>query len=303
MQEFLFAIQGSISQGVILGIMALGVFLTYKILDYPDLTVDGSFTTGASVAAILIVNGTNPYIATLMAAVSGMLAGLVTGFLHAKLHIPNILSGILTQIALYSINIRIMGKSNIPLLGVDTVVSDVSNRLGGNLTNTTVTTIIGVVVSAFIIATLYWFFGTEIGSCVRATGNNEDMVKALGVNTNTMKILALVLSNGLVAISGALTAQVQGYSDVGMGIGTIVIGLASVIIGGVFMSRFKSFAVAMLSVIVGAVVYRTIIAIVLQMGLKSTDLNLLTAIVVVIALTLPNIIGKLIPATKPKLKE
>lgn len=303
MQEFLFAIQGSISQGVILGIMALGVFLTYKILDYPDLTVDGSFTTGASVAAILIVNGTNPYIATLMAAVSGMLAGLVTGFLHAKLHIPNILSGILTQIALYSINIRIMGKSNIPLLGVDTVVNDVSNRLGGNLTNTTVTTIIGVVVSAFIIATLYWFFGTEIGSCVRATGNNEDMVKALGVNTNTMKILALVLSNGLVAISGALTAQVQGYSDVGMGIGTIVIGLASVIIGGVFMSRFKSFAVAMLSVIVGAVVYRTIIAIVLQMGLKSTDLNLLTAIVVVIALTLPNIIGKLIPATKPKLKE
>jgi len=303
MEEFIFAIQGSISQGVILGIMALGVFLTYKVLDFPDLTVDGSFTTGASVAAILIINGVNPYLATVMASISGMLAGFVTGLLHTKLHIPNILAGILTQIALYSINIRIMDKSNIPLLGVDTVVTNVSTMLGGSFNNTAVTTIIGIVVITVIIGALYWFFGTEIGSCVRATGNNEDMVKALGVNVNTMKILTLMLSNALVGISGALTAQVQGYSDVGMGIGTIVIGLASVIIGGVFMGKSKSFAVAMISVIVGAVIYRSIIAIVLQMGLKSTDLNLLTSIVVVVALTIPNIIAKIIPKNTIKLKE
>lgn len=283
--HILLAIEGAISQGVLWGLMTLGVYITFKILDFADMTVDGSFALGGAVSAIMIVKGVNPWLALVPAMLAGMAAGAVTGILHTKVKIPGILAGILTMIALYSINIRVMGQANTSLLGEETVLT----KLGGllNVSSNNRALIIGVVISIIVVAALYWFFGTELGSAIRATGNNEYMVRALGTNTDTMKIIGLMLSNALVALSGAFVAQSQGYADVGMGQGTIVIGLASIIIGEVIFGNRFNFAYKLGAVIGGSVIYRIIIAVVLQLGMKSTDLKLLTAIIVAIALAIP----------------
>ena len=281
----LLAVQGAASQGVLWGIMALGLYITFKVLDFADLTVDGSFALGGAVSAVLLVNGWNPFLSLLIAFLAGGISGVVTGLLHTKLEIPGILAGILTMIALYSINIRIMGQANTPLLGVDTIMVKLEILLGIDRTMSSL--IAGVVFSVVIIMILYWFFGTELGSVIRATGNNERMVRAQGVNTDNMKIIGLMLSNALVALSGAMVAQSQGYGDVGMGTGTIVIGLASIIIGEVIFGKRFSFWYRLMSVVFGSIIYRIIIAVVLQLGLKSTDLKLLTAIIVALALALP----------------
>jgi putative ABC transport system permease protein len=230
------AIQGAVSQGILWSIMTLGVYITFKVLDFPDLTVDGSFATGGAVTAILVSHGVNPFLSLLLSLLAGMACGYVTGFLHTKLEIPGILAGILTMIALYSVNLRIMGQSNTPLLGVATIFSVISGLIPG-ITANILSMIIGLVFTLVVIILLYWFFGTEMGCSIRATGNNEYMVRALGVNTDKMKIIGLVLSNGLVGLSGAMVAQNQGYGDVQMGTGTIMIGLASVIIGEVLMGN------------------------------------------------------------------
>ena len=285
------AMQGAAAQGVLWGIMTLGVYITFKILDFADLTVDGSFALGGAVSAVLIVHGINPYVSLAIAFIAGAAAGYVTGFLHTKLKIPGILAGILTMIALYSINIRIMGQANTPLLGVDTMLSAPAAWFG--MSKTVSSLAIGALFSAVIIASMYWFFGTELGSAVRATGNNERMVRALGVNTSSMKNIGIMLSNALVSLSGAMVAQSQGYADVGMGTGTIVIGLASIIIGEVIFGKRFSFWYLLTSVVLGSVIYRIIIAVVLQLGLKSTDLKLLTAVIVAFALALPVVRGDL----------
>ncbi|MEI0538910.1 ABC transporter permease [Brachyspira pulli] len=286
MEGILLAIQGAASQGIIWGIMTLGVYITFKVLDFPDLTVDGSFALGGAVSAILISNGMNPFITLLFAFLAGSLAGFVTGFLNTKLQIPGILAGILTMIALYSINIRVMGnRPNIPLLGMDTSLTIIQNMLSLNKVLSDL--LVGFIFSVIIIAIMYWFFGTEMGCAIRATGNNERMIRALGVDTNVMKIIGLMISNALVALSGALVTQSQGYADVGMGTGTIVIGLASVIIGEVIFGNRFSFWYKLASVVMGSIIYRIIIAIVLQLGLKASDLKLITAIIVAIALSVP----------------
>ena len=281
----LLAVQGAASQGVLWGIMALGLYITFKVLDFADLTVDGSFALGGAVSAVLLVNGWNPVLSLLVAFLAGGISGIVTGLLHTKLEIPGILAGILTMIALYSINIRVMGQANTPLLGVDTLMSQLEVAFG--IDRTLSSLISGLLFSVIIILVLYWFFGTELGSVIRATGNNERMVRAQGVNTDNMKIIGLMISNALVALSGAMVAQSQGYGDVGMGTGTIVIGLASIIIGEVIFGKRFSFWYQLLAVVLGSIIYRIIIAVVLQLGLKSTDLKLLTAIIVALALALP----------------
>ncbi|MDR1785464.1 MAG: ABC transporter permease [Spirochaetaceae bacterium] len=281
----LLAMEGAVSQGVLWGIMTMGVFITFKVLDFPDMTVDGSFALGGSVSAVLIVGGMNPLLSLGAAFLAGGLSGIVTGLLHTKLKIPGILAGILSMIALYSINIRVMGRANTPLLGITTLLSQIEGLFGMNKTAASLAA--GLVFSAVITAALYWFFGTELGGAVRATGDNEKMIRALGVDTDRMKIAGLLLADALVALSGALVAQSQGYADVGMGTGTIVIGLASIIIGEVFFGWARSFWVKLLACVFGSVVYRIIIAIVLQLGLKSTDLKLLTAVIVAIALSIP----------------
>ena len=283
--NILLAIEGAISQGVLWGLMTLGVYITFKILDFADMTVDGSFALGGAVSAVLIVKGVNPWVSLLPALLAGMIAGGITGMLHTKIKIPGILAGILTMIALYSVNIRIMGQANTSLLGEDTVITILNSVMGGSMN--TLALVIGLIVSIIIISALYWFFGTELGSAIRATGNNEYMVRALGTNTDTMKIIGLMVSNGLVALSGAFVAQSQGYADVGMGQGTIVIGLASIIIGEVVFGNRFNFAYKLGAVVGGSVIYRIIIAVVLQLGMKSTDLKLFTAIIVAVALAIP----------------
>ena len=283
--NILLAIEGAISQGVLWGLMTLGVYITFKILNFADMTVDGSFALGGAVSAILIVKGMNPWLSLIPAILTGMVAGGITGILHTKIKIPEILAGILTMIALYSINIRIMGQANTSLLGESTVISILNGMIGAS-TNT-LALVIGVIVSIIVIAILYWFFGTEVGSALRATGNNEYMVRALGANTDVMKIIGLMLGNGLVALSGAFVAQSQGYADVGMGQGTIVIGLASIIIGEVVFGNRFNFAYKLGAVVGGSIIYRIFFAVVLQLGMKSTDLKLLTAIIVAFALAMP----------------
>ncbi len=289
----LFAMEGAVAQGILWGLMTLGVYLTFRILNVADMTVDGSFAAGGAVTAILIVKGMNPVLTLLFVFIAGMLCGLATGFMNTKLKINILLASILTQIALYSINIRIMGKANTPLLGSSTMMSMLKDFSGGRLTTTSVSLIIGVVVVGIIIALMYWFFGTEIGSAVRATGSNEHMVRAMGVNTDNTKILGLMISNGMVAMSGALVAQSQGYADVGMGTGTIVIGLASIIIGEVIFGVRFGFWWTLLSAVFGSIIYRIVIAVVLQLGLKSTDLKLLTALIVAVALSVPVVKAKI----------
>ena len=230
----------ALAQGTLWGIMALGVYITFRILDIADLSCDGTFALGGCISAIYITRGVDPFVTLLMALAAGMIAGAVTGILHTRLMIPAILSGILTMIALWSVNIRIMGGPNVSLLGEDTVFTKIMYSL--NLDQTFSTVVIGLVIGIIVIAALYWFFGTEIGSAIRATGNNEFMVRALGGNTDTSKVLGLVISNGLISLSGALVAQNQGYGDVKMGTGAIVIGLASIVIGEVIFGKRFNFA-------------------------------------------------------------
>ncbi|MDD7609374.1 MAG: ABC transporter permease [Spirochaetales bacterium] len=281
------AMEGAVSQGILWGLMTLGVYFTFRILNVADMTVDGSFATGGAITAVLICKGMNPVLTLIFVFITGTICGFVTGFMNTKLKINILLASILTQIALYSINIRIMGKANTPLLGNPTMMSQLKSLFDGKITTTTCSLIIGLVVIAIVIAICYWFFGTEYGSAIRATGSNENMVRAMGVNTDTTKIVGLMLSNGLVALSGAFVAQSQGYADVGMGTGTIVIGLASIIIGEVIFGSHFGFWYTLISVVFGSIVYRIVIAVVLQLGLKSTDLKLLTALIVAISLSVP----------------
>jgi putative ABC transport system permease protein len=287
---------GAVAQGLLWGIMTLGVYLTFRILNIADMTCDGSFALGGSTCAILVTKGMNPLLAVFISFFTGLIAGLATGIMHTKLKIHEILAGILSMIALYSINIRIMGRSNTPLLGIDTVMTKMQDQFG--ITPNIASFIVGVIFGIALIALLYWFMGTELGSCLRATGNNEKMVRAMGVDTDKIKLMGLMLSNGLIALSGALVAQQQGYGDVGMGTGAIVIGLASIILGESIFAWFNkrfSFYITLLSILLGSVVYRLIIAVVLQLGLKSSDLKLLTAIIVVIALAIPVLKHKIAP--------
>ena len=270
--------------------MALGIYLTFRILDIADLSVDGSFATGGAVCAVALIAGIHPIIAILLATLSGFLAGFITGFLHTKCKMPAILAGILTQLALYSINLRIMGKSNIPLLQSSTLFKDFAKLIP--LTSQWITICIGIFFSLIVVIGIYWFLGTEFGSCLRATGNNENMVRANGVNTDTMKLFGLMLSNGLVAMSGALVTQQQSVADVKVGTGAIVIGLASIVIGEVIFGKKAGFKLRLTSIIIGSIIYRMIVAIVLQMGLNTDDLKLLTAFIVAVALTVPVIVNK-----------
>lgn len=286
MGGMLLAMQGAVSQGILWGIMVLGVYITYKILDIADLTVDGSFALGGCICALLVVEkGMNPILALFIATLGGVLAGAVTGFLHTVFDIPAILAGILSQIALWSINLRIMGKSNIPLLKVDTINTLLMDATG--LSQSQATLIIGILIAILMIFLLYWFFGTEIGSALRATGNNEAMIRALGVNTKKTKMLALMISNGLVGLSGALVCQSQKYADIGMGTGAIVIGLAAIVIGDVLLGRLRSFGSKLASAIIGSIVYFLIRAIVLQLGMDANDMKLLSATIVALALCIP----------------
>ena len=275
------AMPGSVAQGLIWGIMALGVYITFKILNFADLTVDGTLGTGGAVAVMLILNGFPPSVALIFAFAAGMLAGLVTGILHTVLGIPDILSGILTQIALYSVNMNIMGRSN-QAVSVDKYNLVVSLRY---IPAAIVTTILFLVV---IIGVLYWYFGTEQGFTIRATGCNPNMSRAQGINTNFAKVLALVISNGLVGLAGGLYAQYQGNSDVNMGRGAIVIGLAAVIIGEVLgeaiFGKRLNFIGRLAFVAIGAIIYYVVIAFVLWLGLPSEDMKLFSAIVVAIFL-------------------
>ena len=277
------AIQGAVSQGILWGIMALGIYLTYRILDVADLTVDGSFALGGCICAALVTAGVDPWLSLAAAVLAGMLAGYTTGILHTRCEIPAILAGILTQIGLYSINLRIMGRSNTPLLKLPTVFKQLIELTG--LGQSWVSMIVGMLFVAALIALLYWFFGTEIGSAIRATGDNERMARSLGMNTNRNKVLGLAISNGLVALSGALVTQSQGYADVKQGTGAIVI-------GEVIFGKKTSFGTKLLSVVVGSVIYRIIVAVVLQLGLNTDDLKLLTAILVAAALTVPVLLEK-----------
>ena len=283
----LVALQGAVAQGILWGIMVLGVYITYRLLNTSDLTVDGSFALGGCVCATLIINfGMNPILALLISAIAGMIAGAATGILHTVFEIPAILAGILTQISLWSVNLRIMGgKSNLPLLKLTTLISGVSDGLGITLAQSSI--IVGVVIAVAVIGTLYWFFGTELGSALRATGNNEDMIRALGVDTNKMKLIGFMIANGLVSLSGALVCQHQKYADINMGRGAIVIGLAAIVIGEVLMSKVINFGMKLASVVVGAVVYFLIRAIVLDFGLNTNDMNLFTALFVAAALSIP----------------
>lgn len=274
----------TVAQGLLWAVMALGVYVTFRVLDIADLTVEGSFPLGAAAAASLLAAGYGPLAAVAAAAVAGMLAGVITGILHTKMKIPALLAGILTMIALYSVNLRIMSKANLSLLGVDTTFSLARDILGLNSAETTF--VVGLAATVLIGLFLYWFFGTEIGAAIRATGFNQQMIRAQGVDTNVTIILGLLLSNALVAISGALVAQSNGFADVGMGTGTIVIGLASVIIGEVLFGT-RSFKNCMISVILGSIVYRIVIALVLQMGMPPNDLKLFTSVLVAFALSMP----------------
>lgn len=299
LSSLLNALPGAVAQGLIWGIMAIGVYITFRILDVADLTVDGSLATGGAVCVILIRAGLNPWLALLCATLSGMIAGLVTGLFHTRCGIPAILAGILTQLALYSVNLRIMGGKANQAVSVDKYDLLLSQRYVRELTMSNPLPLL-VVFTALVIAVLYWFFGTEKGCSLRATGNNPHMSRAQGINTNSNIVLGLMLSNGLVALSGALLSQYQGSSDVNMGRGAIVIGLAAVIIGEVIFGKlFINFGLKLFAVSVGAVIYYIVLQIVLQLGLNTNDLKLITALIVALFLSVPYWKGKMFRAPKP----
>ena len=279
----------TVSQGLLWAIMALGVFLTFRVLDIADLSVEGTFPLGAAVAATLIDAGHSVWFAMLIALIAGCIGGTVTALLTTKLKIPALLSGILTMIGLYSVNLMIMGKANVPLLRAETVFTLTEDLFG--VSSVVATLIVGLIATTVVGVIMCWVFGTVLGTAIRATGCNPQMARAQGINTNVMVILGLLISNGLVALSGALVAQSNGFADVGMGTGTIVIGLASVIIGEVLFGT-RSFKNWLISVVLGSVVYRAVIAIVLELGMPPNDLKLFTAVLVAIALSLPLIKNK-----------
>lgn len=282
MQSFLNSLPGAIAQGVIWGIMAMGVYITFRILNMADLTVDGSMATGGAVLVVCVTSGLPVGVAMLLAFVAGCLTGLITGIFHTRFGIPAILAGILTQLMLYSINLRIMSqRSNTPL-SVDKYTLLLSLR------NIPQAIFVVAIFAVVIIAVLYWFFGTEMGHSLRATGCNPSMAKANGINTDVNRIIGLVLSNGLVALSGALLSQYQGFGDINMGRGAIVIGLAAVIIGEVVFGKiFSNFALRLLAVVFGGVIYYFVINLVLMLGLNPNDLKLLSALVVALFLGIP----------------
>ena len=279
--NWLGALPGAAAQGMIWGIMAIGVYLTYKILDVADLTVDGSICTGGAVCAVLVTNGVNVWLALLIALIAGMLSGFVTGILHTFMGIPAILAGILTQLMLWSVNLKIMGKANValPSRKYDLILAQID----------TVKSILVLIAAVILlIAFLYWFFGTELGASIRATGNNLNMSRSQGISTDFTKILGLTLSNGIVALSGALLAQYQGFADVSMGRGAIVIGLAAVIIGEAVISKIsQNLAVRLIGVIVGGVIYYFVYQTVIFLGLDADLLKMLSAIVVAVFLAVP----------------
>ena len=283
------ALPGAAAQGLAWGIMAIGVYITYRILDVADLTVDGSLATGGAVCVMLIRAGLNPWVALLCALLAGMLAGLVTGLLHTRCGIPAILSGILTQLALYSVNLRIMASKANQALSVDKYDLLLSQRYVRSLSLNNPLPLL-LLFTVAVIAALYWFFGTEKGGSIRATGDNPNMARAQGINTDSNIVLGLMLSNGLVALSGALLAQYQGSSDINMGRGAIVIGLAAVIISEVLFGRlFVNFGLKLFAVSIGAIVYYIVLQLVLQLGLNTNDFKLFTAIIVAIFLAVPHL--------------
>ncbi len=279
--NWLATLPGAIAQGIIWGIMAVGVYITYKILDIADLTVDGSICTGAAVCAVMVTSGVNVWVAMICAVLAGMLTGLATGLLHTLMGIPPILAGILTQLILWSVNLKIMGKANIalPSRQFDVILAQL------NIKQSLIWLVVFV---AVIVALLYFFFGTELGMSLRSTGNNIHMSQAQGININFTKVLGLVISNGIVALSGALLAQYQGFSDINMGRGAIVIGLAAVIIGETLFSKIaRNFAVRLLSVVAGGIIYFFVYQTVIFLGLDTDLLKMLSAVVVAIFLAVP----------------
>ena len=280
------AMPGAVSQGLIWGIRAIGVFITYKVLDVSDLTVDGTLCTGGATFIMATMAGCSIPVALLLSFLAGLCAGLVTGLLHVACGIPAILAGILTQLALYSVNLRIMGKANQPI-NANNYDLLISSRNVKALSPENPIFVVGVFV-AVTIAVLYWFFGTELGSSLRATGSNANMARAQGINTNFTKVLGLMLANGLVALSSALLAQYQGFADVNMGRGAIVIGLAAVIIGQVVFGRvFRNFALKLLSVVLGSIIYFVVYQVVIALGMSGDDMKLITALIVAVFLTIP----------------
>ncbi|WP_024357036.1 ABC transporter permease [Leucobacter chironomi] len=275
---------GALELGLIYGVMALGVYLTFRVLNFPDLTVDGSFTTGAAVAASLISAGQNPVLATVAGAVAGLIAGAITGLLHTKGKIDGLLAGILTMIALWSINLRIMDKANVPLLREDTVMTPL--REAGWIGKTWMAVLVFVIALFVLKLIVDWFLSTDLGLAIQATGNNEQMIRSFGVNTDGTKILTLSLSNGLVALAGALVAQYQGFADISMGVGLILVGLASVILGQAVLGQRNLF-MASLAVLVGSILYRLIVFFALTAGLNPNDMRAVTAVLVILALLLP----------------
>lgn len=281
---------GGIAQGIIWGIMALGVYITFRILSFSDLSVDGTFATGGAVTVMLIIGGTPPVLAVLAAVAAGMLAGVCTGLLHTRLGIPAILSGILTQFALYSVNLHVMG------MAANKSVNPGVFGLMISMRNIPMAILKGIIIAFAIIAVFYWFFGTEKGSAVRATGDNPNMSRAQGINIDNCKVLGLALSNGLVALSGGLMAQYQGYADVNMGRGAIVIGLAAIIIGEVLCNAFFKkrieFYIALAFVIIGGIVYYLVMTLILWLKLDPNDLKLFTALIVAAFLAVPYLQGQ-----------
>ena len=286
------ALPGACAQGLIWGIMAIGVYITFRILDIADLTVDGTLCTGGAVCIMMMLSGHNVWVSMLVATGAGLLAGLATGIFHTFMGIPAILAGILTQLSLYSINLKIMGKAN-QAINVDKFNLLVSLRRVKGVALTQNTLFIVAIMIIILIAVLYWFFGTELGCSLRATGCNPSMSRAQGINTDRNKVLGLMLSNGLVALSGALLTQYQGFADINMGRGSIVIGLAAVIIGEAIFSRiFRNFALKLLSVVFGSILYYLVLQIVIWMGIDTDLLKMLSALVVALFLAFPYWKGK-----------
>ncbi|MGA9518839.1 MAG: ABC transporter permease [Trichococcus sp.] len=275
----------AVSQGLLWSILALGLFVSFRILDLADMTTEGSFPLGAAVAVQAITLGANPYIAIIFAIIAGSSAGLITGFLITKLQIPSLLAGILTMTGLYSINLRVMGRANISLLGKDTIFTVFQNM---NLPRHFDTIALGMTVVVLIIGLYVIFFKTEFGQAVIATGDNEAMARSLGISTNTMKIVGLMISNGIVALAGSIIAQDNGYADISMGIGTIVIGLASIIIGEVLFTNV-SFKMRLVCLMLGSVLYRLIMVMVLEAGMNPNDFKLISAVLLTFFLALPKI--------------
>ncbi|MFR2986289.1 MAG: ABC transporter permease [Clostridium sp.] len=281
------ALPGAVAQGLIWGIMAIGVYITFRILDFADLTVDGSLCTGGAVCIMMMLNGQNVWVAMFAALLVGMVAGCVTGLLHTFMGIPAILSGILTQLGLYSINLKIMGKAN-QAINVDKYSLLVSLRFIRNVPLFKNTILLVSLIIVVLIVILYWFFGTELGCSIRATGCNDKMARAQGINTDFNRVLGLMISNGMVALSGALLSQYQGFADINMGRGAIVIGLAAVIIGeAIFGKIFRNFGLRLLSVAFGSIIYYLVLQIVIWLGIDTDLLKLLSAAVVAIFLAIP----------------